>query len=167
MQRPPAQQEMSAIYQLIGQSICDLQFLEDALNTLLALKIDIKAPGRVEKQDALAALKKHAKGTLGSSLKSLRDHAVMDAAFVERLTKFTEERNWLVHRSLENHSEHLYTEAGHNAARRRLNAFIEEAVEIKCLIINEIALFAQSRGINTDQAALKARKSLAKLRGEA
>ncbi len=167
MNRTPTPDELNEIHRLIGQSICALQFLEEALNILLSMKIDLKTPGIFTKAEAQDALAKRARSTLGIALKNVRDYSVMSPMFMERLTRFTEERNWLVHRSLDSFAEGLYSIQGRTDVSERLSKFLVEAEHLKKLIVSEIYNFSESHGIDTDGATRRAHASLRKLKGEA
>ena len=167
MNRTPTPDELNEIHRLIGQSICALQFLEDALKKLLTMKIDLRTPGIFTKAEAQDALAKRDRNMLGIALKTVRDYSVMSPMFVERLTRFTEERNWLVHRSLDSFAEGLYSIQGRTDVSERLSKFLVEAEHLKKLIVSEINNFAESHGIDTDGATRRAHASLRKLKGEA
>jgi hypothetical protein len=167
MRRPQSPEELAVFYQAIGQGIWFLQFLEDALNKYLTLTLDVKTPGALPEGAAFDALKKRSKGTLGQSLKAGRDAGLLNETLESRLTLFVEERNWLVHKSLDTSGDSLYTEDGQRAFLERVVGFIEEAKQLQILVGHEIATFAKSHGVNLAEVERRAREHVAKLRGEA
>jgi hypothetical protein len=167
MHRPPTTEETSAFYEAVGQGIWYLQFLEDALNKYLTIRIDLKTPGRVPEGAALEALKKRSKGTLGASLKAGREAGVFDSTIEERLTAFLEERNWLVHRCLDTSGHSLYTDEGRRTLLERILDFIEEAKSLQKAFGKGIEEYARSQGVDTAAADRRARAQVARLRGEA
>ena len=167
MQRPPTPEESAVFYEAIGQSIWYLQFLEDALNKYLTIRIDLQTPGKVPEGTALEALRKRSKGPLGSSLKAGRDAGVLSAALETRLTAFLEERNWLVHRSLDTDGHSLYSDEGRQTLVERIVRFIDEAKSLQKAFGSEIDTYVRSHGIDTAAAERNARMQVALLRGEA
>jgi hypothetical protein len=167
MQRPPTTDELNAVYQAVGQGVWRLQYLEDALSKYLTLRIDLKVPGRIAPDAARLALQKRTKGTLGASLKAAREGGLLDAALESRLATFTDERNWLVHRSVDTSAESIYQEYGLVVFLERVLAFRDEAISLQKLFTEFIAEFAASHGIDTELAEQLAREHVSRLRGEA
>ena len=167
MQRPPTPEELEAVYQAIGQGIWRLQYLEDVLCKYLALRIDLKTPGLVTADAARLALEKRTKATLGASLKAAREGGLLDTELEARLAHFTNERNWLVHQSVETSAEAIYQEQGLLSFLERVLGFINEAIALQKLFGELIARFVASHGVNTEHAEKLAREHISRLRGEA
>ena len=159
-------EELEALYHDIGKGIWHLQYVEDALSTLLALKVDVKTPGQVNHAEAVKLLAKHRRNTLGTSLRIAKENSALAADLQARLTQFKDERDWLVHRSQNTHGELLYTEVGRAETFNRVASFVSEAQALQQAIINEVASFAQSHGVNTAEAEANAHAKIAKLKGE-
>ena len=167
MNRRPTDEEVSVLFHHIGKGVWHLQYVEDALNTLIALRVDIKEPGLVTAEEAQAALAKHKRGTLGSSLKTARENSILPAELEQELAVFTDERNWLIHRSIDTHGELLYAEDGRTETFARLERFISSAKALQHKIAAQIAQFAESQGICAKSAAAAANAKIARLKGEA
>jgi hypothetical protein len=167
MQRPPTQAEMNLIFQAIGQGLWYLQFLEDILNKYLTLKLDLQVPGRVGEVEAFAALEKRNRSTLGAALKAARESGMLDASLESRLAAFTDERNWLVHKSLDTSGESFYTAEGQALFIERVARFVQEARDLQKKVGDEISNFARDQGVNLGEVERRARSHVAKLRGDA
>ncbi len=166
MRREITSNELDALYREIGEGIWHLQHVEDVLNTLITLKVEVKTPGHVTHEEAQGLLARHRRNTFGVSLGIAKKNSVVPSSLEERLTHFKEERNWLVHRSLNTHGELLYTEEGRTQIFARLANFSVEAKALQFDITNEIALFAESQGINIVEAELRAHAKVARLKGQ-
>ena len=164
--RPPTEEEVSLLYHDIGKGVWHLQYVEYALNTLIALRVDIREPGRVTHEAAQAALAKHRGGVLGNSVKTARDNSLLPIELEQELSAFIAERNWLIHRSIDSHGELLYTEAGRTETFARLEKFISDAKALQHGIAEQIEQFAESQGVSARTTEAAAHAKIAKLRGE-
>ncbi|HAU1059750.1 TPA: hypothetical protein F8V25_13610 [Legionella pneumophila] len=66
--RPATSDEVN-LYSLIGESLCTIQFLEDALNHSIILKNDVKTPYSVSLKKANELLDGYRTYTLGRAVK--------------------------------------------------------------------------------------------------
>lgn len=73
MRRQMHPEELETLYRSIGKCIWHIQYVEDALHTLLTLKIEIKTPGAVPEDKAYELLKKHRRATLGTALRTAKE----------------------------------------------------------------------------------------------
>lgn len=159
--------ELQALFALIGEGIWYLQNVEDALNTYITIRRDIKAPGSVTKQEGEAILDKHRKNnTLGRSLKISRNNEILSQALQERAEHFRDERNWLIHRSVFQHREDLYLDTTRNALMIRIKTFSEEAQMLHKLIAAELEEFVVSKGVSRSNVTEHANNTLRRLRGD-
>ena len=159
--------ELECLYMSLGRGVWHLQYVEDALNTLITIKHEVKTPGRVSKVEANALLAKHRQNTLGTSLKITKAESLLPSSLLDELSKFKDERDWLVHRSQNSHGDLLYTDAGRAKTFARLDAFAEEALRLQTAVLQEIDLFVAAAGVDIGAAERSARSSLARLRGAA
>jgi hypothetical protein len=58
-------QELNIFFKLIGQGIWYLQNVENALQTCLTIKVEIKEIGSVSEEEGYKLLRKHQKNTFG------------------------------------------------------------------------------------------------------
>lgn len=158
--------ELQEMYRLIGKAVWGLQYLEVALDQFLTLKVDIKTPGAVPKQKAIAMLARNQRATLGASLNKARQHTAMDAALMDRLDTLNKERAWLVHRSVTESGDDLYDDAARLAVLQRIDRFCLESRELHRALAAEVERFMVMHGFGTQSIEQAAEAALRRLKGE-
>ena len=160
-------EELERLYVLIGRGVWHLQYVEDALNTLITIKHEVKTPGRIPEAEARALLAKHRGNTLGTSLKVVKSEGLVPLELLDALGRFKEERDWLVHRSQTTHGDLLYTDRGRSETFARLDAFTDEATRLQKALLREINQYVSALGLDVAAAERIALKNIGHLRGEA
>ena len=155
--------ELDDIYYLIGKCIWYVQYVEDALHTLLALKVEIKVPGVVAEEQANNFLSKHRRSTLGTALRIAKEHNALPDPLFNRLTKLKEERDWLVHRSQNQDGRNLYTESGRKDVFDRLESLYKETKLLQSEIAEQIHTFVLACGIKKETIEEIANQKIAEL----
>ena len=166
MRRQISADELATLYHEIGACIWQMQYLEDVLHTFLAMKIELKEPGKVPAKEAMALLAKHRRATLGTSIKTAEANNALSQELIDQLRALKEERDWLVHRSMHQDGETLYTDDGHNALFARLSGLQSEVTRLKSKIMNEVEIFFFGFGLSSAHANSLAARQIAALRGE-
>ena len=159
--------ELERLYASIGRGVWHLQYVEDALNTLITIKHEVKTPARIPEAEARSLLEKHRRNTLGTSLKLARTEDLLEATLLNELTKFKDERDWLVHRSQNSHGDLLYTDAGRIETITRLDAFTDHARQLQTALLQEVNRFVAAAGLDVAAAERMALKNVGHLRGGA
>ena len=154
--------ELDELYRGVGRCIWHLQYLEDVLHTLLVLKIDIREPGRVSEKEANAALAKYRRASLGTALGIAEKHGALPAGLLAKLRILKEERDWLVHRSMHQQGDTLYTDEGRTSVFSRLAKFMEESVSLKGLALEEVASFTATHGVSSVRVEAIAQQKIAR-----
>jgi len=167
MRRQVTPDELERLYLSIGKGVWHLQYVEDALQTLITMKHEVRVPGRVSEQEGRELLAKHRRNTLGTSLKIVRDHGLVPQPILDRLSTFKDERDWLIHRSQNSHGDLLYTDAGRAETFARLAAFIEEARVLQTALLDDINAFVAAAGLDVAAAERMAIKNVGRMRGGA
>jgi hypothetical protein len=166
VRRQMTAEELDALYYSVGKCIWHIQYLEDALHTLLTLKVELKEPGRVSEEEAHQLLAKHRRASLGTALGTAEKHSALPASLLVELRGLKEERDWLVHRSMNQDGESLYTDDGRLRVFSRLEKIMRSTLFIKEKIVNETAVFCKSFGINEAHVEAVANQNIAAKRGE-
>ena len=143
-----------------------LQYVEDALQTLITIKVEIRTPGRLSFSEGQALLAKHRRSTFGTSLKIVREKSLVSPDLLERLERFKDERDWLVHRSQQSYGDRLYTEPGREDMFRRLENFEGEASALQKAVLAEIDSFVSSSGVDVAVARALAERNIGRMRGK-
>lgn len=160
-------EEYKCLYLLLGKGVWCLQYVEDALNTLITLKHEVRRPWRIPEIEARALHAKHRRNTLGTSLGIVRAEGLVTPELLDALGRFKEERDWLVHRSQNTHGDLLYTDAGRSEMFARLEAFTEEARRLHKALLLEIDQFLTASGLDVAAVERMALKNVGRLRGGA
>ncbi len=167
MRRNITPDELNTLVHDIGMCVWHLQYVEDALSMVLATKVDIRVPGGVTEHEAAEVLAKHRRSTLGTALKVCERHDAVSADLLERLKKYKEERDWLVHRSMHETEDDLYTDEGRVGMTTRLWTFFAESRALVKEIKKEAMEFVAGHGLPWQAASDIASKRIAALRGDA
>ena len=157
--------ELEHLYISIGKGVWHLQYVEDALQTLITIKHEIRVPDRIKEQEARDLLAKHRRNTFGSSLRIVGNHSLVPQPLFDRLNAFKEERDWLIHRSQNSHGDRIYTEAGRTETFARLAAFIDEAKALQTELLNDIYTFLAAAGLDVAVVERMAIENLGRMRG--
>jgi hypothetical protein len=159
-------EELHPLFALIGSAIWHLQHVENVLAATLTLKHEIKTRGSVSPEEGYRLLAKHGQNTLGKSLRIAREAELMSPGLLQRLAVFKEERDWLVHRSVREQADEIYTDEGRDATFSRIETFSSEARALHSLIASELETFVVAQGATRDWILARAHDQLAQLRGE-
>ena len=91
-----ASQKEISLYTLLGESLCAVQILEDALSHSIVLK----KTEPEQKKEADNLLKKQQKYTLGTAINIVKKESLPPKPLEVELFKLLTDRNWLIHESL-------------------------------------------------------------------
>lgn len=96
--KKPASQNEINLYYLIGEAVCMVQILEDALSTSITLKKEVKKHGTIPLEAANKQREKYRSYTLGNTINLIRNENLFSESLQESLKNFVLERNWLIHK---------------------------------------------------------------------
>ncbi|MHB1116480.1 hypothetical protein [Sideroxydans sp.] len=158
--------ELQVFFMGIGAGIWHLQHVENALNTFITLKVEIKEPGSVAPEAGEAILAKHRRNTLGTSIRIAKEKEVLSAELLVALEKFKDERDWLVHRSMNQNADDLYINTRRNELIDRLHKFVNEATQLQKLIAKELEDFVVGKGVSREWIQKKAISDIREKQGK-
>lgn len=147
--RPACPQEVFLLTQL-GQALLNIQVLEDTLSRSITLKVDVGHPRKVSRTAVDELLKKRQSFTLGKAVGVAMQHSLYPDNLYAPLRKLVEERNWFVHKSIDD----FYIPARRKALASRLNSIALEAHRLHRAIEGD--LISHSEAIGIDMSAVKA-----------
>lgn len=145
-----ASQNEIILYCLIGEAVCIAQILEDALSALITLKREVKTPGGIPREEADKLREKYRLYTLGKAITLIKNENLLPITLQESLTKFLLERNWLIHKSIQNESEALSESIKH-----RIKSTCEMARAL--LVSVEADIMEYSSSVGVDMSRVRAR----------
>lgn len=158
--------ELDVLFSLIGQSIWYLQNVEDALNTCITIKGEIKKIGTISEEEAENILTKHRRNTLGTSLRIAKEKNILSKNLLAVLYEFREERDWLVHRSVHQNGDDLYQDSKRYALILRIRKFTDDALVLQNLISKELEDFVVAQGVSKEWIYNHANETISKKRGK-
>jgi len=141
--KKPASQDEINLYCLIGEAVCMVQLLEDALSTSITLKNGVKKPHAIPKEEANKIREKHLTNTLGNAVKLTKKENILPKSLQEALENFVLERNWLIHKSIQNENETL-SESNKN----RIQSICQKARALLQSIETDLIQYSSSVGID-------------------
>ena len=165
MRRQIGHEELSYLYTQIGRAIWHLQYVENSLVPLIVIKGIAKELNSIEEKVALNHEKKLNKLTLGRLIGKASDLKVIDSSFENRLREFNNERKWIVHNSLFESGDHLYTDQGRNIVFLRIENFIDEAIHLHNFIGELIVEYSVNKGMTRKSINEIAENHISKLKG--
>jgi hypothetical protein len=164
MQRQINQDELDAFYHATGAAVWMIQYLEDVLVTLVAMKRHERDP--TGPREAYDRLERERKGTLGSIYGRAKDEAIIPKEMEARFETFLEERNWLIHRSKKESSADLYNDDLRVRMIHRIIAVGEEAQDLRNMIYERMEAFVCVRGVDVASVYEVADETIRRLWGD-
>lgn len=157
--------ELNDLYHAIGKAVWHLQYVEEGLSYLYLYKAKFKKASSVNEDEAEKALQSVQKKTLGGLINEVikKQVAPQDLAF--RLERFNADRRWLIHKSLIEDGDSLYSQSGRGEVFARINNFIEDAIGLQKDIGKEIDEYCSSIGMKVSVYHTNAEQELIKLKG--
>ncbi|WP_271785321.1 hypothetical protein [Aquimarina algiphila] len=144
-----ASQEEIVLFTLLGESLCAVQMLEDALSHLIVLKKT--EPDQKKEADDL--LKKQRSLTFGNAMKIAKEESFLSKPLEIELSKLLKERNWLVHHSITENKNDFKSDTYFNQLFEKIEAITSKANELQISI--EVDLFEYCEKKEIDMTNVK------------
>ena len=143
--KPPANEREKALFTLVGEAVCKIQLLEDAVNHIIA----IKNPRAIKRGDANRILEKQRRNnTFGDAMKIIEKKKFLKEDLQNDLAKFKNERNWLIHKSMPYHIDELYVEEGCLNLFNRIKNISDTAVDLQYAVEAEMMEWCIEKGMD-------------------
>jgi hypothetical protein len=139
-----ATQEEVTLFALMGQALLNIQVLEECLSASITLKVDVGYPRKASKAEADELLKKRRAFTLGKAIQVALKEELYADDLQKALVAFLDERNWLVHKSIDD----IYAPTGGDALFQRIKNIALEAHRIQRAIEDDLIVFSESNGMD-------------------
>ncbi|NHQ60207.1 hypothetical protein G9409_06310 [Chlorobium sp. BLA1] len=147
--KPASQQELS-LYCFVGEAVCAVQHVEDALSHSIVLK---KAKPRL-KSEADKLLEKHRSFTLGKAIKIAERASLYPESLQKELKEFLSERNWLIHKSIAQGRDEWDLNISREKMISRIKAISIQSQKLLQLIEEDLIGFSEANGV--DMSRVKA-----------
>ena len=140
--------DVNYLFYLIGEAVCMVQFLEDALSHSITLKVNVQHPNRIPKKNADASLKKYQSRTLGNAIKIAKEEGLYVDGLQNNLSSFLKERNWLIHKCAPHHIDDLLEVSGRDQLFKRVKAITQQALKLREALEVDMIEFSEARGVD-------------------
>lgn len=147
-------QELS-LYILVGEAVCAVQHVEDALSHLIVLK-NVTPPS---KQEADHLLEKHRSYTLGKAINIGEKAGLYAETLQQDLKKFLSERNWLIHKSIAQGRDEWDLNITRDQLFRRIKAITTNAQKLLQMIEEDMIEFSEANGKDMSQVRAEINKN--------
>jgi len=138
----PANQDEITLYCFMGEAICKIQHVEQALSCSITLKMN----STVSKEMADEILKKHQSYTLGMAIKLAIKENLYSSMLQEELNIFLVQRNWLVHKAIFESREDIYSNTEKEELFRKIKNISDKAEIIQRELEDDMINFCTSKG---------------------
>ncbi|SDQ89787.1 hypothetical protein [Flagellimonas zhangzhouensis] len=132
------------LYIFLGESLCAVQSLEDALSHSIVIKQT--EPDEKNKADNL--LKEHRKFTLGKAIGIIKNESLLPKPLEIEMSKLLTERNWLIHKSITDNKNDLKSDLYFNNLFERIKALSQKARTLQVLIEQDLIEYSEKKGID-------------------
>jgi hypothetical protein len=146
--------ELHELFAAIGSAVWHLQFLEDVLVTYLTMRLRLTS--RASKERGYQILAEERQRTLGSLLTEARKADLVHGDVAEGFKALLEERNWLIHRSMNDVNDELYSAEGRNAFLFRVRELADQAIFLKKALVADTVDFCKQHGVDVALAEAQA-----------
>lgn len=138
----PANQDEITLYCFIGEALCKVQIVEQALSHSITLKMN---PAET-KERADEFLKQQQSYTLGKAIKVAIKENLYGLSLQDALNAFLEQRNWLVHKAMLESLNDLKSENKKEELFHKIKSISDKAESIQREIEYDMINFCSSTG---------------------
>lgn len=139
-----ASQQELMLYCIVGEAICYVQHVEDALSHSIVLK---KTKPKT-KSEADQLLAKHQSYTLGKAIGIAKDECLYSESIQQQLNHFLSERNWLIHKSIAQNRDEWDLNTSRDKLMARIKSITTQAQELIQLIEEDLIVFSENNGVD-------------------
>lgn len=139
-----ASQKEIHLYTLLGESLCAVQILENALSHSIVIKKT--EPDQKKKADNL--LKEQRSYTFGRALSIVKKELLLPKPLGNELSELLKERNWLIHKSITDNKKDYKTDSYFNELFERIKEIALKAQRLQVSIELDLIEHTEKKGIN-------------------
>ena len=138
----PANPDEINLYCYLGEALCKIQIVEQALSHSITLKM---YPSET-KERADEFLKQHQQYTLGRAIKISAQEKLYDLSLQDTLNAFLKERNWLVHKVIRENQNDLPAASKKEELFHKIKSISDQAENLQREIEYDMIAFCSSKG---------------------
>lgn len=139
-----ASQEEVTLYCLVGEALCAVQHVEDALSHSIVIK-KVKPELRNEADNLL---NKNRSYTLGRAISIAKQECLLPLVLLQALDDFLSERNWLIHKSIAHNRREWDLNISREIILTRIKEITIQAHNLVGLISEEMMQFVEVEGFD-------------------
>lgn len=155
----PMHQDEFTLYVLIGEALCMIQHLEDALSHALVLRKEVKRPNGIPKANADFFLKKYRSYTLGKAISIAKKEQLYTNQLQKELEEFLLKRNWLVHKSIAQNRDEWDLNISRGKLFNGIKAITKQAQRLQILIEDDLINFSETNGVDMSRVRAEIMKN--------
>lgn len=142
----PANQEQMWLYARMGEAICQVQILEQALSHCLALKLNPD----VEESEANIFLLQQQRNTFGNVVRLAAKKGAYSDELQKALEEVLDQRNWLVHHAMRD-SQQGNRIVVMDSILQKIKSITDKAERLQQLLEWDLIDFSASKGRNVSR----------------
>ena len=150
----PASQDEISLFCFVGEALCSVQHIEDALSHSIVLKKEKKC----NKAEADHLLKNYRSYTLGKAINIAKRAGLYSEQLQQELEAFLSERNWLVHKSIAQNRDDWDLNVSRDQLFRRVKAITNQAQRLQILIEEDLMNFSEANGVDMSRVRSEMKK---------
>lgn len=161
-------EELGFFYRATGEAIWQLQYVEDALcKFYIIVCIHFGCDG-ITRENAEMNQKQISRKTLGQLIGLLERTERVQSSMLSDLKEFNSLRKWIVHNSMRENGQDLYTDHGRDEFAKKLLVFSEMARSIHNGISDSLMYLVTTAGHATEEQIMRmANSEIDRLKGRA
>ncbi|RUO21828.1 hypothetical protein [Aliidiomarina haloalkalitolerans] len=155
MRREIYPEELGFFYRATGEAIWQLQYVEDALCKFYIMYCVHFNCDCIDRNNAKKKLAKISKLTIGHLIRLLENTGQVQEKMLLDLKEFNSLRKWVVHNSMRENGEDLYTDQGREQFANKVLAFTDMARSIHKGICDSLMHLVTTTGCATEQQIME------------
>ncbi|WP_411894590.1 hypothetical protein [Winogradskyella sp. A2] len=145
-----------SLYLFLGEALCAVQILEDALSHSMVIKK--KDPH--QKEEAIELLKKQQRYTFGKGINIAKKESLLPKSLENKLLKILDERNWLIHESVIGDKENFKSNSYFKNIINRSKTLSDNAKALQISIELDLIEYCKNKGKDMSMVKNEMKKNL-------
>jgi hypothetical protein len=143
------------LYSCLGEALCAVQILEDALSHSIVLK---KTESN-QKNEADILIQKQQFYTFGKAIYKVEKESLLPEPLVNELIELRDERNWLIHESIIENKKDYKSNNFFKKLSEKTKGITLKAKRLQVSIELDMIQYSEKKGINTSKVKIDMRKN--------
>lgn len=135
------------LYSCLGEALCAIQVLEDALSHSIVLKKT--EPNQKKEADIL--LQKQQFYTFGKAIYKVKKESLLPEPLINELIKLLDERNWLIHESIIENKKDYKSDTFFKKISEKIKSITLKASNLQMSIELDLMKYSEKKGIDTSK----------------